>query len=322
MPELYSLHRVTLQAAGEPLFAALAAAIPGMSRHLAREAIMAGLVTIAGKVIAEPKHPLPATPVNVACDLGHGVRKTLLAQKHGGGAETTGKAFTILHQDADIVVVDKAAGVLSAPTVAGEHGHVPELLRTAWRKQGRRVGYIGLIHRLDRETSGCLCFAMTREAQRLMAAQFSSHSASRTYRCLVSGHLREDHTTLSGKIGRGQDGRRAVVDDEEAGKDAVTHIAVLRRFALGAELEARLETGRTHQIRVQLADLGCPVWGDRVYGKRIEQRERRSPKPLPKPSRMMLHASLLEFDHPSSGKRLKIEAPLPAVFADFAKLLG
>ncbi|MBA3684551.1 MAG: RluA family pseudouridine synthase [Planctomycetes bacterium] len=322
MTELYSLHRVTLTAAGEPLFAALAAAIPGMSRHLAREAVMAGLVSIAGKVIAEPKHPLPDAAVNVACDLSHGVRKTLLAQKHGAGAEAIAKPFTILHEDSDIIVVDKAAGVLSAPTVAGEHGHVPELLRAFWRKQGRRAGYIGLIHRLDRETSGCLCFAMTREAQRLMSVQFASHSAWRTYRCLVSGQMREDRLTLSGKIGRGQDGRRAIVNDEELGKEAVTHVAVLRRFGLGAELEARLETGRTHQIRVQLADLGCPVWGDRVYGKRIEQRARRSPKPLPKPTRMMLHATLLEFDHPSSGKRLRIEAPLPPVFGEFAKMLG
>jgi 23S rRNA pseudouridine1911/1915/1917 synthase len=321
MAELYSLHRLTLDAPGKHLFAALAEAVPGMSRRQAREAIVAGLVKVGGDLVLQPKQLL-SERVAVVCDLRHGINKIRKAQKFGGAGPALERPFTILHEDEDLVVVDKAAGVLSAPTESGEHGHVPELLRKYWSSKGRDVRFIGLIHRLDKETSGCLCFALTREAQRLCAAQFAAHSATRAYRCLVIGAPRRDKDRIVGKIGRGHDGRRAVVQEDEPGKDAVTNYTVLNRYRLGCELEAQLETGRTHQIRVHLAQIGCPVYGDRVYARHLPRHLLAKARDLPKPPRMMLHAITLSLDHPTNGRRLVVTAPKPAVFGEFAKLLA
>lgn len=316
-PELYSLHRLTLTAPGEPLFAALAAHVPGLSRHLARESVMAGLVQVDGVVVREVKHLLGARAA-VILDLSHGVRKPLRVLKYGGGSTAAAKPFSVILEDADLVVVDKAPGVLSAPTHTGEEkGHVPELLRAHWRSQGREVGFIGLVHRLDSDTSGCLAFALTRQGQRLLAAQFAGEAATRLYRCLVAGTPRQDKGTIRAKLGRGRDGRRTTVEDEDPGKEAVTHWRVLRRHGRGAELEVRLETGRTHQIRVHLAEAGMPVLGDRVYGPRHPGERAR----LPKAPRLMLHAWQLALDHPHSGKRVTITAPMPPEFAEVARQL-
>jgi 23S rRNA pseudouridine1911/1915/1917 synthase len=324
MPELYSLHRLTIAAAGEPLFAALANALPGLSRHLARQAVSAGLVTVAGTAVLEPKHALPAGDTAIECDLRHGIKAPLRARLHEATPPAE-KPFTIIYEDHALVVVNKAYGVLSAPQQkAGamdppERGHVPELLRRAFRKQGRDLRFIGVVHRLDKETSGCLAFALNREAQRLLGVQFATHAAGRTYRCLVTRAPRKDEDTITGTIGRDLEGRRALVDEDEPGKESITHFRVLHRFRLGAELEVRLETGRTHQIRVSLAAIGCPVYGDRVYGLRV--RPIPGAPALPKAPRLMLHAHLLALDHPLSGQRIEAVAPIPPAFAEFAKLL-
>jgi RluA family pseudouridine synthase len=328
MAELYSLHRLKVTAPDEPLFAALAKAISGLSRHQARMAVTAGLVKVAGETVHEPKLVLGAGETRLECDLRHGVKAAFKARVHEVMPPTE-KPFTILYEDHELVVVDKMPGVISAPTHKPgqdkpDRGHVPELLRRVFHRQGRDVGFIGVVHRLDKDTSGCLCFALTREAQRLIAAQFSSHAASRTYRCFVARGPRRDQDTISGNLGRGSDGRRAMVEDEEPGKESITRFRVLRRFNrdhrdLGAELEVELETGRTHQIRVSLDAIGCPVYGDRVYGQRLRLDRNAA---MPRPPRLMLHAHKLALDHPITGKRLEVVAPLPAAFAEFAKQLG
>ncbi len=327
MSDLYVLHRLTLTTPAEPLFAALSTAVPGLSRHQARRAIMAGLVQIDGVKQVEPKHPLPASCA-VTLDLRHGIDRAFNARIKEGVVDTA-KPFTVLYEDAQVVVVDKTAGVLSAPTkhehLPGdepERGHVPEQLRRMWRRQKREVKFIGLVHRLDQETSGCLCFAMSREAQRLLSAQFAGSAAGRTYRCLVHGAPKQDADVLKQKLGRGHDGRRTVVDEDEEGKDAVTSFKVLKRFAHASELEVTLETGRTHQIRVALLAIGCPVVGDRVYGFRDGDRRAKPGEQLPRPPRMMLHAERLGLDHPGSGKRIECVAPLPEEYVAYRKLLG
>jgi 23S rRNA pseudouridine1911/1915/1917 synthase len=340
MAELYSLHRLTLAAPGEPLFAALATAIPGLSRHKARLAITAGLVKVNGSQVVEPKFALGAA-TKVEVDLRHGIKAAFIARVHDNAVPTQ-KPFNIIHQDSQVVVVDKAVGVVSAPTMKPgigkpERGHVPELLRRVYRKRGQDLRFIGVVHRLDKETSGCLAFALTREAQRLLAAQFASHAAARTYRCLTVRTPRKPEDTLRGVMGRRLDGRRTLVKaspntdhdgDEDAdvdGKEMITHFRVLRSFTgkdgrdMGAELEVRLETGRTHQIRISLAAIGCPVYGDYVYG--LTGRAAKDAPMIPKAPRMMLHAHVLAFDHPSSGDRIEVTAPIPAVFDEFASQL-
>ena len=358
MAEIYRLHRLTLTAPGEFLFVALAAAVPGMSRGQARDAVMAGLVRVDEVVVTAPKHVLDALPHAVEADLRQGIRRAFEERVHGR-EPVVARPFTVLYEDEHVVVVDKAAGILSAPMGsidgdAPERGHVPELLRRMWRKRGRNVTFVGVVHRLDKETSGCLCFAMTRDAQRVLAAQFACHSAGRTYRCLTDGAPSQDELTLTGVIAFGPDGRRcfrfdpaaaerlaerarartgdddgdAAQDDtyENAGgprratpgKDAITHVKVVRRLRRGADLEVTLETGRTHQIRVSLLAIGCPVSGDHVYFQRDATPGRPNP---PRPPRMMLHAEKLAFDHPVTGRRIEVTAKLPDEFAAHARLL-
>ncbi|MBA3700547.1 MAG: RluA family pseudouridine synthase [Planctomycetes bacterium] len=350
MADLYSLHRLTIAAPGEPLFAALAAAIPGLSRHKARLAITAGLVKIAGAMVLEPKTPLDASS-KVECDLRHGIKAAFKARVYES-LPPMAKPFDIVYQDSQVVVVDKAAGLVSAPTHkpgigTPERGHVPELLRRVFRKRGQDIRFLGVVHRLDKETSGCLAIALSREAQRLLSAQFASHAAARTYRCLTVRTPRTKEDTLRGVMGRRPDGKRTLVkseprendrgsdrghdddadsdDRDHDGKEMITHFRVLRSFKdkdgrdLGAELEVRLETGRTHQIRVSLAAIGCPVYGDHVYG--LIGRAAKDAPLTPKPPRMMLHAHLLAFDHPITGDRVEVVAPIPPVFDEFARLL-
>ena len=156
-------------------------------------------------------------------------------------------------------------------------------------------------------------YALTRDAQRMLHGQFATHSAGRTYRAIVMGQPRNDRDTLNSKLGRGEDGRRAVVEEDDEGKDSITHFTVLNRYAQGAELEVVLETGRTHQIRVTLADIACPVYGDNVYAFKPRKNQVFGPRS----PRLMLHAEELSFDHPSTGKRITVKAPIPAAFAEF-----
>ena len=324
MPEdLHRLHRLTLNRPGEPLFAALAECIPGLSRAQARRAVMAGLARLDGVRIDEAKHPLPES-AELTLDLRHGIDKAYQARMHDAPAiADTRLPFTILHEDSQVLVVDKSAGILSAPTRgtglghASERGHLPELVRRALNKRGREVHYLGVVHRLDQDTSGCLVLALTRDAHAMLSKQFAGHAAGRTYRCLVAGTLHQDRGTLHGTISRGQDGRRQLdLDGETPGEEAITHYRVVRRFANAAELEVELGTGRTHQIRVSLTAIHCPVFGDRVYGPRPGS------APIgPRAPRLMLHAWKLGFDHPRDGKRMELIAPLPPEFTEFAGVL-
>ena len=304
--EVHRLHELSLAAGTEPLFARLAEAIPGLGRRPARQAILAGLVTVSGAILREPNAVLEAK-AKVRVDLRSGVKAVQKAQRQGA-AGVVRQPFTVLHEDPQLIVIDKAAGILSAPTRGDEErDHVVKHLRAFVRKQGR-AGFVGLVHRLDAETSGCLCFALTRDAQGLLTAQFAGGAATRTYRCLVHGAPKGREGTCRSRIGRGVGGLRASVEHSD-GKESVTHWKVLRRFAKGSELEVRLETGRTHQIRIHLDELGCPVLGDPVYGRGLLRHAIKAP-------RLMLHAVELSLDHPRDGKRL------PKEWAEVEKALG
>ncbi len=322
MPAESILHQLVLDDAGQPLFAAIAAAIPGMSRHQARMAVMGGLVRVEGTVIGRPTEIL-AGRTKVEVDLRHGVRRPFVARRHHQPGPQE-RPFTILHQDHQLVVVDKAAGILSAPSSKGERGHIPELLRRALKRTEEAARFLGVVHRLDKDTSGCLVVALSRTSQSELASQFASHTAHRIYRCLVLGAPRKDEDTLEGSIAHGRYGRRVLLrgdeKEEKPGKEAVTRFRVLTRGARVCELEVELETGRTHQIRVSLAAIGCPVMGDRVYGFREPDRRTVGATPLPTPARLMLHAWRLQFDHPASRERLTLTAPLPEAFAHYLKL--
>jgi 23S rRNA pseudouridine1911/1915/1917 synthase len=314
--DVYRLHRLDLGPGG-PLFAQVAEAVPGLSRHKARAAITAGLLK-EGKAPLLEATLVPERRLQATLDLRQGIpAKPHLARTR----QTAGPALRILWQDATVIVVDKASGVLSAPEPEGEQGHVPQLLRRILLKRNEEAGYVGVVHRIDKDTSGCLVLARTPQAQRILSGQFAGGAAGREYLALVSPAPRQDQQRIEGRLGRGVDGRRTVVLSDQPGKDAVTRYQVLERFGDTAELALVLETGRTHQIRVHLADLGSPVMGDRVYGAKPSRRPGLRAVAAPA-ERLMLHAFRIAFDHPLTGERIVVEAPTPEAYRRTRRHIG
>ena len=303
---LYRLHELQVIDPPQPLFALLAEKLSDLSRSMARKAVRAALVSVDGSVCKDPTH-IPQLGASIRCDFRQGIDKQYQLTRFAPPEEEL--PFSVLHCDEDIVVIDKKAGVLSAPTQQGERGAVSEYLRRWLRAQGDKRPFTGYIHRLDKETSGCLCFSRNRRAQKMLAVQFAKHGARRRYRCIVVGGPLQDRDTLTGRIGRAADGRRAVVADHLAGKKAITHFEVIQRFAHASELKVRLETGRTHQIRIHMSHIGCPIVGEPVYGK-PHDKVQRAP-------RMMLHANQLKLEHPMTGRDMNFTADLPDEFVAF-----
>jgi 23S rRNA pseudouridine1911/1915/1917 synthase len=221
----------------------------------------------------------------------------------------------LLHADRHIVVVNKPAGLLTIPSAPGRGDHEDTLLgrarEYARHKQGRRA-YVGMLHRLDRGTSGALAIALSTEAHEKGRTLFRAHRFERRYLALVHGVPAREVGTMRAKISAEyRAGRRAEVGPREAGRDAVTHYQVVESYPSCALVELTLETGRQHQIRIHLAGLGHPVIGDTVYGAAVRQPA--------SARRVMLHASSLAFPHPVTGERISVTAPLPA---DFEALLA
>lgn len=218
----------------------------------------------------------------------------------------------LLHAERDLIVVNKPAGLLTLPSAPGRTEHEDSILaraRTyARHKHGRRA-YAGLLHRLDRGTSGALAIALSPEVHAAGRLLFKAHKFERTYLAVVEGAPEADSGTIDAPITSDyRDGRRRVARPGEAALPARTRYRVRERFGTRAALlEVTLETGRQHQIRIHLASIGHPVAGDRVYGGAGES-ARRADRPL-------LHAWRLAFPHPITSTRIAVEAPVPADFA-------
>ncbi len=216
--------------------------------------------------------------------------------------------LTVVYQDADLVVVDKPAGMVVHPAIGHASGTLVQALLGLggpWSTAGG-VARPGIVHRLDKGTSGLILAARTDVAHRALASQLADRTLSRTYLAIVRGGLREDSALLEGPIARHPHDRlrMAVV---EGGRPARTRVQVVERRGGHTLVRCDLETGRTHQIRVHLAALGHPVCGDDRYAR---------PRP-DEPSRPMLHAWRLRFVHPRTGEQIQLEAPPPSDFTDF-----
>ncbi len=213
----------------------------------------------------------------------------------------------ILHQDADLVVVDKPAGLVVHPAPGHSSGTLVNALLHACRDLAGIGGVLrpGIVHRLDRGTSGVMVVAKRDAAHAALAEQFRVHSVERVYRALVRGAPGADAGRIDRPIGRHPRDRKRMSVRARNAREARTAWRVLQRFAASARswLEIRPETGRTHQIRVHLAAAGLPIVGDTVYG-RARGSERRLGRPA-------LHAAVLGFTHPRSGEPMRFEAPLP-----------
>ena len=220
----------------------------------------------------------------------------------------------VLFEDDDLIVINKAAGLTVHPG-AGQRQHT---LVNALRNHCTTLSGIGgkerpgIVHRLDKETSGCLVVAKNDGAHRRLSEQFAARTVEKTYLALVAGKLRKAVGIVEEKIARHPVHRQRMSVDTKRGRSAKTEYRVIRSSDRASLIECRLHTGRTHQIRVHLHHLGHPVLGDKVYAPRFA-------KNLP---RQMLHAWKLGFYHPRSGEWKRFEAPLPADFTDTIRTAG
>lgn len=214
----------------------------------------------------------------------------------------------LVYDDAHVVVIDKPAGISSVPYEERENGTAMDLVRGAWRRMGKPATSVPLhvVHRIDRATSGLLAFAKSKAAEHGLAAQLRAHTMERTYVCAAHGTVGSGRIESNLVVDRG-DGLRGSTTDPHRGKHAVTHVTV-REPLRGATLcEVRLETGRTHQIRIHLAESGHPLVGETVYIRDYRWTLLSSP-------RLLLHAATLGFEHPITGERISLRSPLPPDF--------
>lgn len=216
----------------------------------------------------------------------------------------------ILYEDAQLLVVNKPKDMVVHPSAGhGEHTLVNALLYHCRGSLSGINGVLrpGIVHRIDKDTTGALVICKTDEAHRNLAEQLASHSITREYRAITIGNLKEKKLTISGNIGRDpKDRKRMAVVPDPSGKPAVTHVAVLKQLKGYSYIACRLETGRTHQIRVHLSHKGFPLLGDPLYGPHKS--------PIPHLQGQTLHAMLLGFRHPSTGEYMEFQAPLPDYF--------
>lgn len=225
--------------------------------------------------------------------------------------------MTILHEDESLLVVEKPAGLLTIPDRSGN----PDNL---YAKLQKKFGQVYIVHRLDRETSGVLCFARTEAAHRHLSLQFEHHTTDKFYHVLLDGQLHHEEGEIDKPIGEHPSipGKMAI---SNSGKPSLTFYRILERFQRFTLAEVLLKTGRTHQIRVHFQSIGYPLAVDAMYGRRaalflseIKGKSYKSGKneaeERPLLDRVSLHASRLRFDHPLSDERLEFKSPLPKDF--------
>ena len=214
----------------------------------------------------------------------------------------------IIYEDDCMLVVNKPQGMVVHPAAGNGAGTLVNALLYHCGSSLSGIGGVarpGILHRIDKDTSGLLLVAKTDKAHISLAAQIKEHSLTRKYNALVHGHFKEPEGTVEGPIGRSPKDRKKMCINYDNGRDAVTHYKVLKEFEKYTLLELRLETGRTHQIRVHMSSLGHPVACDPVYGVKKE--------PLTA-NGQLLHAKTVGFIHPLSGEYMEFSAPLPDYF--------
>ena len=229
----------------------------------------------------------------------------------------------VLYEDEDIIVINKPVGMVVHPAAGNESGTLVNALLHHCKGSLSGVGGVtrpGIVHRIDKDTAGLLVVAKNDAAHIALSEQLKSHRVSRIYYALALGNLKQDAGTVDAPIGRHPTDRKrmAVVRKAGAGKSAVTHYEVLRRFGQMTYIRCRLETGRTHQIRVHMASLGHPLLGDPVYGGNGTRFEACHRSLI---SGQMLFAGELTLTHPKTGKDMTFHAPLPAYFAQLLEIL-
>lgn len=225
----------------------------------------------------------------------------------------------ILHDDSAVVVIEKPEGISTVP-YQDERDTAMDLLRAVWRRQGRPGSSIPLhvVHRIDKATSGLVVFAKNKGAEIRLGRQFRDHSIDRIYLCVAHGHVRSQRIESRLVSDRGDGLRGSARRGDPSGKRAVTHVCALADLQGATLVAIRLETGKTHQIRIHLAEAGHPLVGETVYIRDLRERGERTEIASP---RLLLHAATLGFEHPVTGERIQFQSVPPAAFvAEVARL--
>ena len=282
---------------GERLDAYLARAVEGLTRSAAQRLIEENCVLRNGK---------PAKK-NDKLNIGDAVEVTIPEVKETEIVPTD-IPLDIVYEDEDVLVINKPKGLVVHPAA----GHQDDTLVNGllFSKAGELSGINGelrpgIVHRIDKDTSGLLAVAKNDLAHTILASQLKDHSMARTYDCVVCGNLKEDSGTVDAPIGRHPSDRKKMCVTPRNSKEAVTHWEVVKRYRGYTHIRCKLETGRTHQIRVHMAHIGHPILGDTVYGHK---------KPELGQDSQCLHAGALCFTHPRTGLPVMVFAPLPEYF--------
>lgn len=221
----------------------------------------------------------------------------------------------ILYEDEDVIVVNKPKGMVVHPAAGHYSGTLVNALMYHCGESLSGINGVmrpGIVHRIDRDTTGSIIACKNDKAHKCIAEQLKEHSVTRRYHAICCGVLKDDEYVINKTIGRHPTDRKRMAADVRCGKSAVTHVKVLKRFEKYTYIECVLETGRTHQIRVHLASIGHPILGDQVYGNI------KSPFKL---DGQTLHAKILGFIHPSTGEYIETDAPLPEYFEHLLEIL-
>ncbi|WP_417686980.1 RluA family pseudouridine synthase [Roseibium sp.] len=321
-------YQVDAEDTGKRLDAVLAGQLDSLSRNRVQALIRAGEVTVDGAKIVEPKFR-----VNEGQLLALSVPEAEDPDPQGEDIP-----LTIVYEDDHVIVVDKPAGLVVHPGAGNWTGTLVNALIHHCGDSLSGIGGVkrpGIVHRIDKDTSGLLVVAKTDVAHQGLSAQFADHGKTgpleRAYSALVWGAPSSLKGTIDANLARSNANRQKIAVVKTNGRHAVTHWQVKERFgpedqpALASLMECRLETGRTHQIRVHMAHIGHPLIGDHDYGAGFKTKANRLEEPLKSVvanfPRQALHAGLLAFAHPVTGETLRFESPYPADFDELLRVL-
>ncbi|MDI7773774.1 RluA family pseudouridine synthase [Asticcacaulis sp. EMRT-3] len=303
----YLTAELTTDDSGERLDRALATHFADLSRARLQALIAEGRLSLDGEILSDGKHK--ARPGLYTLTIPAPVSATPQAQD---------LPIEVLFEDEHLIVVNKPAGMAAHPAPGTPDGTLVNALLFHCGDSLSGIGGVvrpGIVHRLDKDTSGILVAAKTDIAHRALSELFARHDIDREYRAIVRGAPRHVSGTVTTRIGRSHHDRKKMAVLRGGGREATTHFQVDEVFGdtrpLAALLTCRLETGRTHQIRVHMAHLGCPCLGDPVYGSGAPHRDVQALLSELDFSRQALHAALLGFVHPVTGQKLRFKAPLP-----------
>lgn len=295
---------IIAQLSGERMDAFLARTVPELTRSAAQKLIESGCVTRNGK---------PARK-NDRLTQGDQIQVTVPEPKETEIAPTR-MELDIVYEDEDVLVINKPKGLVVHPAA----GHTDDtLVNGLLYARGNALSGIngelrpGIVHRIDKDTSGLLAVAKNDHAHLMLSSQLKDHTMARTYDAVVCGNLKEDSGTVDAPIGRHPTDRKKMCVTQRNGRSAVTHWEVVRRYRGYTHIRCHLETGRTHQIRVHMAHIGHPILGDGIYGRK---------KPELGQDSQCLHAGMLCFRHPRDQRPVVVMAPLPEYFTQVLEKL-